>query len=91
METVQRCKHMPGKERKRKRGIETAAHDCVEIEGSLYVITHMTGFRLGHNWNRTTMGDNTGTCLVTIAVLSQGIAIAYANFYCVSRKAGDYV
>ena len=67
------------------------AHDCVEIKGSLYVITHMTGFRLGHNWNRTTMGDNTVTGLVTIAVLSQGIAIAYANFYCVSGKAGDYV
>ena len=75
METVQRCKHehMPGKERKRKRGIETAAHDCVEIEGSLYVITHITGFRLGHKWNknfdRTTMGDNTVTGLVTIPVL----------------------
>ena len=48
---------MPGKERKRKRGIETAAHNCVEIEGSLCVITHMTGFRLDHKWNRTTMGD----------------------------------
>ena len=82
---------MPGKERKRKRGIETAARDCVEIDGSLYVITHITGFRLGHKWNRTTMGDNTVTCLVTIAVLSQGIAMAYANFYCVSGKAGYYV
>ena len=95
METVQRCKHehMPGKERKRKWGIETAAHDCVEIEGSLYVITHITGFRLGHKWNRTTMGDNTvtDTGLVTIAVLSQGIAMAYANVYCVSGKAGYYV
>ena len=60
---------MPGKERKRKRGIETAAHNCVEIEGSLYVITHITGFRLGHKWNRTTMGDNTVTGLVTIPVL----------------------
>ena len=61
METVQRCKHehMPGKERKRKRGIETAAHNCVEIEGSLYAITHITGFRLDHKWNRTTMDDNT--------------------------------
>ena len=80
---------MPGKER--KRGIETAARDCVEIEGSLCVITHITGFRLGHKWNRTTMGDNTVTGLVTIAVLSQGITMAYANFYCVSGKAGDYV
>ena len=50
METVQRCKHehMPGKERKRKWGVETAAHNCVEIEGSLYVITHIKRFRLGH-------------------------------------------
>ena len=93
METVQRCKHehMPGKERKRKRGIDTAAHNCVEIEGSLYVITHITGFRLDHKWNRTTMGDNTVTCLVTITVLIQGIAMAYANLYCVSGKTGDYV
>ena len=37
------------------------------------------------------MGDNTVTGLVTIAVLIQGIAMAYANFYCVSGKAGDYV
>ena len=37
---------MPGKERKRKRGIETAAHNCVEMEGSLYAITHITGFRI---------------------------------------------
>ena len=49
---------MPGKERKPKRGIETAAHNCVEIEGSLYAITHITGFRLDHKWNRTTMDDN---------------------------------
>ena len=78
METVQRCKHehMPGKERKRKRGIETAAHNCVEIEGSLYAITHITGFCLDHKWNRTTMDDNTVTSLVTIAVLIQGIAMA---------------
>ena len=79
METVQRCKHehMLGKERKRKRGIETAAHNCVEIEGSLYAITpHITGFRLDHKWNRTTMDDNTVTCLVPIAVLIQGIAMA---------------
>ena len=70
METAQRCKHehMPGKERKRKRGLETAAHNCVEIEGSLYVITHITGFRLDHKCNRTTMGDNTATGLVTITV-----------------------
>ena len=90
---LERCKHehVPGKDRKRKRGIETAAHNCVEIEGSLYVITHITGFRLGHKWNRTTMGDNTVTGLVTIAVLIQGIAMAYSNFYCVSGKAGDYV
>ena len=74
---------MPGK---RKRGIDTAAHNCVEIEGSLYVITHITGFRLGHKWNRTTIGDNTVTGLVTIAVLSQGIAMPYANFYCVSGR-----
>ena len=59
---------MPGKERKRKRGIETAAHNCVEIEGSLYAITHITGFRLDHKWNRTTMDDNTVTSLVPIAV-----------------------
>ena len=69
---------MPGKERKRKRGIETAAHNCVEIEGSLSAITHITitGFRLDHKWNRTTMDDNTVTSLVTIAVLIQGIAMA---------------
>ena len=67
---------MPGKERKRKRGIETAAHNCVEIESSLYVITHITGFRLDHKWNRTTMGDNRVTGLVTIVVLIQGIAMA---------------
>ena len=93
METVQRCKqvHMPGKERKRRRGINSAAHNGVEIEGSRYVITYITGFRLGHKWNRTTMGDNTVTGLVTIAVLSQGIAMAYANLYCVSGKAGYYV
>ena len=93
METVQRCKHehKPGKERKRKWGIETSAHNCVEIEGSLYVITHIKRFCLGHKWNRTTMGDNTVTSLVTIAVLIQCIAIAYANFYCVSGKTGDYV
>ena len=42
-------------------------------------------------WNRTTMGDNTVTGLVMIAVLIQGIAMAYSNFYCVSGKAGDYV
>ena len=60
---------MPGKERKRKWGIETAAHNCVEIEGSLYVITHIKRFRLGHKWNRTTMGDNTVTSLVTIVLL----------------------
>ena len=78
METVQGYKHehMLGKERKHKRGIETAAHNCVEIEGSLYVITHITGFRLDHKWNRTTMGDNTVTRLVTIVVLIQGIAMA---------------
>ena len=76
METVQRCKHehMPGKER--KRSIETVAHTCVEIEGSLYAITHITGFRLDHKWNRTTMDDNTDASLVTIAVLIQGIAKA---------------
>ena len=68
--------HMPGKERKRKRGMETAAHNCVEIEGSLYAITHITGFRLDHKWNRTTMDDNTVTSLVPIAVLIQGIAMA---------------
>ena len=56
--------------------IETAAHNCVEIEGSLYAITHITGFRLDHKWNRTTMDDNTVTGLVTIAVLIQGIAMA---------------
>ena len=80
METVQRCKHehMPGKERKNKRGIETAAHNCVEIKGSLYAITHITGFRLDHKWNRTTMDDNTVTSLVTIAVLIQGQCIAMA-------------
>ena len=85
---------MPGKERSRKRGIETAAHNCVEIEGSLYAITHITGFRLDHKWNRTTMDDNTVTSLVTIAVLIQGIANSYgldANFYCVSGKTGYYV
>ena len=52
------------------------AHNCVEIEGSLYAITHITGFRLDHKWNRTTMDDNTVTSLVTIAVLIQGIAMA---------------
>ena len=67
---------MPGKERNRKRRIETAAHICVGIEGSLYAITHKTGFRLDHKWNRTTMDDNTVTSLVTIAVLIQGIAMA---------------
>ena len=67
---------MPGKERKRKRSIETAAHNCVEIEGSLYAITHITAFRLDHKWNRTTMDDNTVTSLATIAVLIQGIAMA---------------
>ena len=78
METVQRCKHehMSGKERKRKRGIETAAHNCVNIESSLYAITHITGFRLDHKCHRTTMDDNTVTSLVTIAVLIQGIAMA---------------
>ena len=84
---------MPGKERKRKRGIETAAHNCVEIEGSLYAITHITGFRLDHKWNRTTMNDNTVTSLVTIAVLIQA-KYCYgldANFYCVSGKTGYYV
>ena len=70
---------MPRKERKRKRGIETAAHNCVEIEGSLYAITHITGFRLDHNWNRTTMDDNTVTSLVTIAVLIQGTVIPLYN------------
>ena len=86
---------MPGKERKRKRGIETAAHNCVEIEGSLYAITHITRFRLDHKWNRTTMDDNTVTSLVTIAVLIQLISrYCYgldANFYCVSGKTGYYV
>ena len=82
---------MPGKERKRKCGIETAAHNCVKIEGYLYVITHIKQFRLGHKWNRTTMGDNTVTSLVTIAVFIQCIAMAYANLYCVSGKTGDYV
>ena len=82
---------MPGKERKRKWGIETAAHKCVEIEGSLYVITRIKRFRLDHKWNRTTMGDNTVTSLVTIAVLIQCIAMAYAHFYCVSGKTGYYV
>ena len=79
METVQRCKHehVPGKERKPKQGIETAAHNFVEIESSLYVITHITGFRLGHKWNRTTMGDNTVTGLVTIAVLIQESRYCY--------------
>ena len=81
---------MPRKERKRKRGIETAAHNCVEID-ALYVITNITGFRLDHRWNRTTMGDNIVIVLVTITVLSQGISMAYANFYCVSGKTGDYV
>ena len=79
---------MPRKERKRKRGIETAAHNCVEID-ALYVITHITGFRLDHRWNRTTMGDNAVTSLVTITVLIQIIAMAYVNFYCVSGKTGD--
>ena len=85
---------MPGKERKRKRGIETAAHNCVEIEGSLYAITHITGFRLDHKWNRTTMDDNTVTSLVTIAVLIQESRYCYgldANLYCVSGKTGYYV
>ena len=84
METAQRCKHvhMPRKERKRKRGIETAAHNCVKID-ALYVITHITGFRLDHSWNRTTMGDNAVTVLIQI------IAMAYVNFYCVSGKTGD--
>ena len=67
---------MPGKERKRKWGIETAAHNCVEIQGSLYAIIYITGFRLDHKWNRTTMDDNTVTSLVPIAVLIQGIAMA---------------
>ena len=83
---------MPGKERKRKRGMETAAHNCVEIEGSLYAITHITGFRLDHKWNRTTMDDNTVTSLVPIAVLIQGTGYCYgidANFYCVSGKTGN--
>ena len=74
--SVVNTEHMPGKERKHKWGIETAAHNCVEIEGSLYAITHITGFRLDHKWNRTTMDDNTVTSLVTIAVLIQGIAMA---------------
>ena len=74
---------MPGKERKRKRGIETAAHNCVEIEGSLYAITHITGFRLDHKWNRTTMDDNTVISLVPIAVLIQlqGIAMAWMRIF----------
>ncbi len=88
METAQRGKHehMPGKERKRKWGIETAAHDCVEIEGSLYVITQITGFLLDHRWNITAMCNNTVMGLVTITVLIQGISMAYSIFYCVSGK-----
>ncbi len=49
----------------------------------------LTGFRLDHSWNRTTMGDNAVTGLVTITVLIQIIAMAYVNFYCVSGKTGD--
>ena len=36
---------------------------------------HITRFRLDHRWNRTTMGDNTVTGLVTITVLIQVIAM----------------
>ena len=53
-------------------------HNCAEIEGSLYAITHITGFRLDHKCNRTTMDDNTVTSLATIAVLIQGQGIAMA-------------
>ena len=58
---------MLGKERKRKRGIETAAHNCVEIEGSLYVITpcrlkpkEQTQFYLiqAEQWRTATGGSN---------------------------------
>ena len=83
---------MSGKERKCRRGIDTAAHNCVEIEGSLYVITLITGFRLDHKWNRTTMGDNTVTGLVTIVVLVPRYCYGLdANLYCVSGKTGYYV
>ena len=83
---------MPGKEGKRKRGIETAAHNCVEIEGSLYAITHITGFRLDHKWNRTsTMDDNTVTSLVTIAVLIQGIAMPWPRCEFLSRFREDRI
>ena len=72
--------------REKKENVN-GAYDCVEIEGSLYVITHITGFRLGQKWNRTTMGDNTVTGVVTIAVLSQDIAMAYQGTLCsVSRR-----
>ena len=79
---------MPRKGRKRKRGIETAAHNCVEIDA---LFTHITGFRLDHRWNRTTMGDNAVTGLVTITVLIQIIVMAYVNFYYISGKTGDLV
>ena len=35
------------------------------------------------------MGDNTVTGLVTITVLIQGIAMAYANIDCISGETGD--
>ena len=81
---------MPGKERKRKWGIETAAHNCMEIEGSLYVITHIKRFRLGHKW-AIIQSQAWLRKKLTIAVLIQCIAMAYANFYCVTGKTGDYV
>ena len=86
METAQRCKHvhMPRKERKRKRGIETAAHNCVKID-ALYVITHITGFRLDRSWNRTTMGDNAGYDYSAYSNYCYGLC----EFYCVSGKTGD--
>ena len=81
------------KERKRKRGIETVENTIVWKSMLSLRNYYTTGFRLDHRWNRTTMGDNAVTVLVTITVASayniQIIAMAYVNFYCVSGKTGD--
>ena len=82
---------MPRKERKRKPGHRDCGTQLCGNRCSLYVITNITGFRLDHRINRTTMGDKTVIGLVTITLLIQGISMAYANFYCVSGKTGDYV
>ena len=69
---------------KRKK-TSTGHRDCgTQLCGnrcSLYVITHITGFRLDHRWNRTTMGDNAVTGLVMITVLIQIIAMASVKFF----------